>query len=259
MIILKNPDQLAKMRSAGHLLHDVLQQVREMIAPGITTMDVNRYTDELIRKAGAIPTELGYYDYPASICASIDDEVVHGIPSENVTLMEGSILSVDVTLALDGWQADSAFTAPVGKISEAKQRLIRVTEECFWRGAAAAINGNRIGDIGFAVQSHAEKNGYSVVRDLTGHGIGRKMHEDPSVPNFGLPGHGSRLRAGMTFCIEPMINMGKWQVHQLADGWTIVTNDHKPSAHYEHTIAVTAQGKPELLTLPDAKWEEITE
>lgn len=259
MIILKNPDQLAKMRSAGHLLHDVLQQVREMICPGITTMDVNRYTDELIRKAGAIPTELGYYDYPASICASIDDEVVHGIPSENVTLMEGSILSVDVTLALDGWQADSAFTAPVGKISEAKQRLIRVTEECFWKGAAAAINGNRIGDIGFAVQTHAEQNGYSVVRDLTGHGIGRKMHEDPSVPNFGLPGHGSRLRPGMTFCIEPMINMGKWQVHQLADGWTIVTNDHLPSAHYEHTIAVTAQGKPELLTLPGDHWEEITE
>ena len=150
MIILKNADQLAKMRSAGHLLHDVLMQVREMIAPGITTMDVNRYTDELIRKAGAIPTELGYYDYPASICASIDDEVVHGIPSENVTLMEGSILSVDVTLALDGWQADSAFTVPVGRISEEKQKLIRVTEECFWKGAAAAVNGNRIGDIGFA-------------------------------------------------------------------------------------------------------------
>lgn len=259
MIILKNPDQLAKMRSAGHLLHDVLMQVREMIVPGITTMDVNRYTDELIRKAGAIPTEYGYCGFPASICASIDDEVVHGIPSENVTLMEGSILSVDVTLALDGWQADSAFTVPVGRVSEEKMRLIRVTEECFWKGAAAAINGNRIGDIGHAVQSHAEMHGYSVVRDLTGHGIGRKMHEDPSVPNFGLPGHGSRLRAGMTFCIEPMIAMGKWQVHQLADGWTIVTNDHKPSAHYEHTIAVTAQGKPELLTLPEAKWEEITE
>lgn len=259
MIILKNADQLAKMRSAGHLLHDVLMQVREMIAPGITTMDVNRYTDELICKAGAIPTEYGYCGFPASICASIDDEVVHGIPSENVTLMEGSILSVDVTLALDGWQADSAFTVPVGLVSEEKMRLIRVTEECFWKGAAAAINGNRIGDIGHAVQSHAEMHGYSVVRDLTGHGIGRKMHEDPSVPNFGLPGHGSRLRAGMTFCIEPMIAMGKWQVHQLADGWTIVTNDHKPSAHYEHTIAVTAQGKPEFLTLPEAKWEEITE
>ncbi len=259
MIILKNQDQLAKMRSAGHLLCDVLQKVREMIAPGITTMDVNAYTDELIRKAGAIPTELGYCGYPASICASIDDEVVHGIPSENVTLMEGSILSVDVTLALDGWQADSAFTAPVGRISAEKQKLIQVTEECFWLGAAQALNGNRIGDIGFAVQSHAEKNGYNAVRDLTGHGIGRKMHEDPSVPNFGSAGHGARLRPGMTICVEPMIAMGKWQVHQLADGWTIVTNDHMPSAHYEHTIAVCGQGKPEILTLHSAEWEGKTE
>ena len=248
MIILKNPDQLAKMRSAGHLLHDVLQQVREMICPGITTMDVNRYTDELIRKAGAIPTELGYYDYPASICASIDDEVVHGIPSENVTLMEGSILSVDVTLALDGWQADSAFTAPVGKISEAKQRLIRVTEECFWKGAAAAINGNRIGDIGFAVQSHAEKNGYNAVRDLTGHGIGRKLHESPEGPNYGKPGRGPRLVPGMTICIEPMINSSTADVKVLPDKWTVVEANGNLSAHFEHTICIT-NGEPIIMTL----------
>lgn len=256
MIIIKNPVQLAKMRSAGHLLHDVLCRVRESIQPGMTTMDLNDLTDELIRRAGAIPTENGYEGYPASICASVDEEVVHGIPSRHVELKEGAIISVDVTLALDGWQADSAFTAPVGRISAEKEKLIRVTEECFWKGAAAAVNGNRIGDIGFAVQTHAEKNGYSAVRALTGHGIGRSMHEDPSVPNYGEPGRGIKLRPGMTICIEPMINMGRYQVHQLADGWTIVTNDHLPSAHYEHTVAILPNGHPELLTLPGAAWKE---
>lgn len=254
MIIIKNPDQLAKMRSAGHLLYDVLQAVRESIQPGITTMDLNRITDQLIRRGGAIPTELNYCGYPASICASIDDEVVHGIPSENVVLREGQIISIDVTLALNGWQADSAFTAPVGRISEEKQELIRVTEECFWKGAAMALNGNRIGDISSAVQEHAEKNGKGVVRDLTGHGIGKDMHEDPSVPNFGPAGHGTRLRPGMTICIEPMITMGRWQVHQLADGWTVVTNDHKSAAHYEHTVAIRKDGFPELLTFPGGAW-----
>ena len=155
MISIKNPIQLAKMRSAGHLLHDVLAATREIIQPGMTTMDINAFVDEHIRKGGGIPTELGYCGYPASICASIDDEVVHGIPSKNVELREGSIISIDVTLALDGWQADSCFTAPIGKISEEKQKLIQVTEECFWLGARQAINGNRIGDVSHAVQSHA--------------------------------------------------------------------------------------------------------
>jgi methionyl aminopeptidase len=255
MISIKNPDQLAKMRSAGHLLHDVLCMARERITPGMTTAALNAYVDEAIRKGGGIPTELGYCGYPASICASIDEEVVHGIPSENVEMKEGSIISVDVTLALNGWQADSCFTTPIGKISEEKQKLIRVTEECFWKGAAVALNGNRIGDIGHAVQTWAEAHGYGVVRDLTGHGIGKEMHEDPSVPNFGTEGHGSRIRPGMTFCIEPMIAMGTWRVHQLSDGWTIVTNDHQPAAHYEHTIAVTPKGLPEILTLPGAKWK----
>lgn len=244
------------MRNAGHLLHDVLCQVRESIAPGMTTMDVNKLTDELIRKGGGVPTELGYMGYPASICASIDDEVVHGIPSQHVELKEGMIVSIDVTLALDGWQADSAFTAPVGQVSPEKLALIEATEECFWQGWNAARNGNRVGDIGFAVQEYAESHGYGVVRALTGHGIGKKMHEDPSIPNYGEAGHGVRLRPGMTFCIEPMITMGTWQVHQLADGWTIVTNDHQPSAHYEHTIAVTASGVPELLTLPGGRKEK---
>lgn len=256
MIIIKNPDQLSKMRSAGHLLHDVLCAAREIIAPGITTMDINDFVEEKIRSGGGIPTELGYCGYPASICASIDDEVVHGIPSRHVVLKEGSIISIDVTLALRGWQADSCFTAPVGKISPEKQKLMEVTQECFWRGARQAFNGNRVGDVSWAVQQHAEKHGYGVVRDLTGHGIGKDMHEDPSVPNFGEPGHGARLRPGMTFCVEPMIAMGRWQVHQLSDGWTMVTNDHSPAAHYEHTIAVTPRGLPEILTLPGFQWEE---
>ena len=254
MITLKNEHQLAKMRSAGHLLYDVLCQAREFIAPDITTMDINAFVDERIRKGGAIPTELGYCGYPASICASIDDEVVHGIPSKHVRLQEGSIISIDVTLALDGWQADSCFTAPVGAISPDKQKLIEVTEQCFWLGARQALSGNRIGDIGHAVQKHAEAHGYGVVRALTGHGIGREMHEDPSVPNFGEAGHGVRIRPGMTFCIEPMIAMGHWQVHELTDGWTIVTNDHKPAAHYEHTLAIT-NGLPELLTYPGFRWD----
>lgn len=256
MICIKNCDQLAKMRSAGHLLYDVLQSAREQIRPGVTTMALNRFVEEAIRKGGGIPTELGYCGYPASICASIDDEVVHGIPSEHVELKEGSIISIDVTLALNGWQADSCFTAPVGRISEEKQRLIRVTEECFWRGVRMAVNGSRIGDVSWAVQSWAEANGCGVVRDLTGHGIGRDMHEDPAVPNFGTAGRGTRLRPGMTFCVEPMITLGRWQVHQLSDGWTVVTNDHSAAAHYEHTIAVTPRGLPELLTLPGFKWEE---
>ena len=256
MISIKNIDQLAKMRSAGHLLYDVLQAAREFIRPGITTMDLNHFVDEAIRKGGGIPTELGYCGYPASICASIDDEVVHGIPSPNVELKEGSIISVDVTLALDGWQADSCFTAPVGEVSEDKLQLIRVTEECFWKGARMAVDGNRIGDVSAAVQQHAEAHGYGVVRDLTGHGIGKEMHEDPSVPNFGTPGRGGRIRRGMSFCVEPRIAMGHWKVHQLADGWTIVTNDHKPAAHYEHTLAIT-NGLPELLTYPGFSWDRL--
>lgn len=255
MISIKNPDQLAKMRSAGHLLHDVLCHLREAIVPGITTKALDAYAEELIRKAGAIPSFLNYHGYPASICASLEDEVVHGIPSEHVTVENGTILSVDCGLILNGWQADSAFTAAVGNVSEEKKKLIRVTEECFWNGAFMAQNGLRLGDIGHAVQSHAEAYGYGVIRDLTGHGIGRAMHEDPSIPNYGEPARGVRLRPGMTLAIEPMIAMGKWQVHQLSDGWTIVTNDHSPCAHYEHTIAVVPDGPPEILTLPGHTWK----
>ena len=255
MITIKNHDQLAKMRSAGHLLHDVLCRLREAVVPGITTKALDSYAEELIRKGGAIPSFLNYHGYPASICASLEDEVVHGIPSDQVTIENGMILSIDCGLILDGWQADSAFTAPVGSIDEEKMQLIRVTEECFWKGAYMAQNGHRLGDIGHAVQTHAEANGYGVVRDLTGHGIGRAMHEDPSIPNYGEAGRGVRIRPGMTLAIEPMIAMGKWPVHQLSDGWTIVTNDHSPCAHYEHTVAVVPDGPPEILTLPGHTWK----
>jgi len=255
MITIKNHDQLAKMRSAGHLLHDVLCRLREAVVPGITTKALDSYAEELIRKGGAIPSFLNYHGYPASICASLEDEVVHGIPSDQVTIENGMILSIDCGLILDGWQADSAFTAPVGSIDEEKMQLIRVTEECFWKGAYMAQNGHRLGDIGHAVQTHAEAHGYGVVRDLTGHGIGRAMHEDPSIPNYGEAGRGVRIRPGMTLAIEPMIAMGKWPVHQLSDGWTIVTNDHSPCAHYEHTVAVVPDGPPEILTLPGHTWK----
>ena len=175
---------------------------------------------------------------------------MHGIPSDTVILKEGDVLSVDCGLILDGWQADSAFTVGVGPISPENRRLIDVTEECFFKGVRQAVNGNHLGDIGFAVQTHAESFGYGVIRDLTGHGIGRAMHEEPSVPNFGRPGHGTKLRPGMTLAIEPMIAMGDYHVAELEDGWTIVTEDNSVCAHYEHTIAINEHGLPELLTYP---------
>ena len=250
MIYLKNAQQLDCMRRSGALLYEVLCRLRETIKPGMSTAELDVYAEQLIRKHKAIPSFLDYQGYPASICASINDEVVHGIPSETAILKEGDILSVDCGLILDGWQSDSAFTVGVGKISAENQKLIDVTEESFFKGIRKAIAGNHIGDIGHAVQTHAESFGYGVVRDLTGHGIGRNMHEDPSVPNFGRPGHGTRLRAGMTLAIEPMITMGDYHVAELDDGWTIVTEDGSFCSHYEHTIAINEKGLPEILSFP---------
>lgn len=246
MITLKNERQLDRMRKAGALLAAVLAQLKGRIEPGITTKELDELAERLIRHAGAQPSFKGYRGYPGTICASLDDMVIHGIPDAK-PLKEGQILSVDCGLILDGWQSDSAFTAPVGKVSEEAAQLIRVTEECFWLAAAQAKEGNRIGDISWAVQQHAEKHGYGVIRDYTGHGIGTQMHEDPSVPNFGRAGKGLRLRAGMTLAIEPMIAAGAWQVSTLNDGWGVVTNDHSLCAHYEHTIAVT-DCEPEILS-----------
>ncbi len=255
MITIKSASQLEKMRRAGRLLHEVMQKLQEAVRPGESTAAIDAYAEELIRRNNATPSFLGYQGFPASICASVDDEVVHGIPQEGTFLKEGSILSIDCGLILDGWQADSAFTVPVGEVPEHLKRLIEVTKQCFFEGVRQAVAGNRVGDIGHAVQTLAEKNGYGVIRDLTGHGIGRNMHEDPSVPNFGEPGQGPRLRSGMTLAVEPMISLGDWHVRQLDDGWTIKTLDGSPCAHYEHTIAIT-DGLPEILTLPDFVWEE---
>ena len=250
MIYLKNAQQLDCMRRSGALLYEVLCRLREAIKPGMSTAELDVYAEQLIRKHKAIPSFLDYQGYPASICASINDEVVHGIPADDAILKEGDVLSIDCGLILDGWQADSAFTVGVGSITSDKQQLIDVTEESFYKGIRKAIAGNHLGDIGHAIQSFTEGFGYGVVRDLTGHGIGRNMHEEPSVPNFGRPGHGTRLRAGMTLAIEPMITMGDYHVAELEDGWTIVTEDGSICSHYEHTIAVNERGLPEILTYP---------
>ena len=236
------------MREAGASLHEVLTQVRAKIEPGITTSELDRYAEQLIRKHGCIPSFLHYQGYPATLCTSVNEQVVHGIPGKTI-LREGDIISIDGGLILDGWQADSAFTAPVGEVSEQARKLIADTEQCFFEALAVAKEGNRLSDIGHAVQAYAENCGHGVIRDLCGHGIGREMHEDPEVPNYGIPGHGIRLRAGMTLAVEPMIAAGGWRVKTLRDGWTVVTADGSLCAHYEHTIAITG-GEPEILTLP---------
>lgn len=256
MIYLKSPEQIEKMRIAGEALYEVLEKLREAIAPGMTTAALDVYAEQLIRKHGAVPSFLNYHGFPASICASIDEQVVHGIPSDKVVLKEGSIISIDCGLILDGWQADSAFTIGVGEISAEAASLIEITEQCFWKGVRQAVTGNRLGDVGHAIQSWAEENGCGVIRDLTGHGIGRAMHEDPTVYNYGEAGRGLRLKKGMVLAIEPMICTGDWPVQELSDGWTYVTRDRSLCSHYEHTIAITEEGLPQILTLPGFKWEE---
>ncbi len=250
MIGIRNPAQLLKMREAGALLREVLKQVRGEIAPGVTTRHLDQLAERLIRKQGAIPSFLNYNGYPATLCTCPDEQVVHGIPNDT-PLREGQILSVDGGLVLDGWQADSAFTVGVGEISEQARTLIEVTERSFFEGISQACDGNRVSDIGHAVQTYVEGFGFKPVRALCGHGIGKQLHEDPEVPNYGQPGRGVRLRAGMTIAVEPMIVTGNWPVHQLHDGWTIVTDDGGLCAHYEHTIAIAPGGaEPEILTLP---------
>ena len=255
MISLKNPAQIEKMRDAGKILREVEDRVREEIRPGISTAELDILAEKLIRKHRAIPSSLHYEGYPCSICASLNDEVVHGIPSEKRVLKEGDILSVDCTLMLDGWQADSAFTVGVGRISPEAQKLIEVTEACFWLAVRQCVVGNRLGDVGYAIEQHALKNGFSAIRDYTGHGIGRAMHEDPAVNNYGAPGRGLRLRKGMTLAVEPMIAQKDWHLTIDEDGWCARTVDHGLTAHYEHTIAVTGEGLPEILTLPGFSWE----
>jgi methionyl aminopeptidase len=246
MIIAKSRREIEKMRAAGQLVGLVLQELRCMVQPGVTTLQVNNAAERMIRDAGALPTFKGYHGFPYSICASVNEQVVHGFPS-NYKLTEGDIFSIDVGVTLEGYVGDTATTVPVGKVSEGWLKLIRVTEECLARAIEQCRVGNHLGDIGWAVQEHAEGHGYSVVREYVGHGIGRRMHEDPQIPNYGKPGRGPKIKSGYVFAVEPMVNMGSHQTKVLADGWTVVTLDGRPSAHAEHTIAITENG-PEVLT-----------
>ena len=247
MIIGKSKKELEKMRAAGRLVGQVREQLRNMVKPGVTTIELDRFAEKMIRDAGALPTFKGYNGFPYSICASVNEQIVHGFPSEYV-LREGDIFSIDCGVTLEGFVGDTATTVPVGKVSEDRLKLVRVTEECLDRAIALCRAGNHLGDIGWAVQQHAEANGYSVVRDYVGHGIGRRMHEDPQIPNYGKPGLGPKIKVGYVFAIEPMVNLGTHLTKVLADGWTVVTLDGKPSAHAEHTIAITEDG-PEVLTM----------
>ena len=247
MIIGKSRKEIDKMRAAGQLVGSVLQELRKMAQPGVTTLEINDVADKMIRDAGAYPTFKGYNGFPYSICASVNEQIVHGFPS-NYALKDGDIFSIDCGVTLEGFVGDTATTVPVGEVDEERLKLIRVTEECLERAIQQCRAGNHLGDIGWAVQQHAEANGYSVVRDYVGHGIGRRMHEDPQIPNYGRPGLGPKIKTGYVFAVEPMVNMGTHFTKVLKDGWTVVTVDGKPSAHAEHTIAITEEG-PEVLTL----------
>ena len=248
MISIKSEHEIEKMIRAGAVVRDLLDYLGTLVRPGISTGELDRKAYAFIKDRNGEPSFLNYNGYPKSICASIDDEVVHGIPSDARFLEEGQILSVDVGAIVDGYHGDAARTFPVGEISAEKQRLIDVTRECFFAATRDLKEGSRLSEIGRAVQSLAESEGYGVVRDLVGHGIGRNMHEDPSVPNYVTPGAGIRLKAGMTLAIEPMINAGTWQVKWSSDGWTVRTKDGKPSAHYENTVLIEKDGC-RLLTL----------
>jgi len=242
--------ELEKMRAAGRLVGQVLTALAANVAPGVTTAELDAIAEGLIVDAGAIPAFKGYHGYPATICASVNDEVIHGIPSGQRVLNAGDVISIDVGAKLNGYYGDSAVTLAVGPISEAAATLLRVTEESLYKAIEVVKPGSRISDIGHAVQKHVEAHGFSVVREFVGHGIGQQMHEEPQVPNYGEPGRGPRLAEGMVIAIEPMVNAGKPQVKVLSDGWTAVTRDHSLSAHFEHTVAVTADG-PWILTARD--------
>lgn len=249
MIVLRTAKEIEKMRKACIISAEALQVAGEAVKPGITTYEIDQIAYRYIKKQGAEPNFLNLYGFPATACISINDEVIHGIPSKNRVLMEGDIVSIDLGAKVDGYNGDNAATFAVGKISDEAKRLCDTTRESLYKGIEQAVAGNRIGDIAWAVQSYCEERGFSVVREYTGHGVGTKLHEDPSVPNYGTPGRGQRLLPGMTIAIEPMINMGVKEVKQLPDGWTVKTLDGKMSAHFEHTIAITSTG-PVILTQP---------
>ena len=249
MITIKSDAQIGYMRRANQIVRDTLNLLRDHTKAGVSTYELNKLAHEYIVSQGATPSFLNYHGFPASICVSVDCEVVHGIPSKKKILKEGQIVSYDCGAIFNGWHGDAARTVGVGLITPECQQLIDVTEQCFFKAVESIVAGvTRLGDIGYTIQQHAESFGYGVVRDLVGHGIGREMHEDPEIPNFGTAGRGIRISEGMTLAIEPMITMGTERVDFLDDGWTVKTCDRKPAAHYENTIAVTANGI-EILSL----------
>jgi methionyl aminopeptidase len=249
MIRRKKPDEIAKMHAAGRILAGCLSHLARSVQPGMTTGDLDRLAERYIRDHGCIPGFIGYHGFPSSLCVSVNDEVVHGMPGDRV-LVDGDLVSLDCGLILDGWWADSGLSVGCGAIGDEATSLIDVTREALRRGIAAAQPGNRIGDIGHAVQTHVEGNGFSVVRPYVGHGIGRNMHEPPNVPNYGSPGSGNELKSGLVIAIEPMVNAGGHEVYEMADGWTVATVDGRLSCYFEHTVAITDEG-PVVLTQRD--------
>lgn len=247
MIILKLPEEIEKMRASNHIVAEILIALKEKVKPGITTRELDSYSEELVRKKGAVPAFKGYMGYPYSLCISVNSEVVHGMPSNRV-LIDGDIVSLDFGAYYKGYYGDAAITVPVGNISEDAARLIRVTEQGLYNGIREAKMGNRLGDISAAVQSCIEAAGFSVVRDFVGHGIGKKLHEEPQIPNYGIKGRGVELKAGMVLAIEPMVNEGTYKVKITDNGWTVITEDGKLSAHFEHSVAVTNDG-PDILSM----------
>ncbi len=251
MIIKKSPAEIEAMKEAGRISAKVLREVGARVQPGISTLELDRFAETLIRLEGGVPAFKGYGGFPGSLCTSVNDQIVHGIPSERVILQEGDILSIDTGAIVDGWYGDNAWTYAVGKISPERQHLLDITEKCMWAGLSAARPGNRLGDIGAAVQEVAEAQGYGVVREYVGHGIGRNMHEDPNVPNYGARHTGIELEPGMVLAIEPMINTGSYKTRQMPDGWLVCTADGSLSAHFEKMVAITEDGPVVLTTEPD--------
>lgn len=246
-IQLKTPQEIEAMREAGRVSALALRMVGDLIVPGVTTRELDSFVENVIRLEGGTPTFKGYGGFPGSICASVNEKVVHGIPSDDVVLAEGDIISIDTGATVDGWVGDNAYTFAVGEVSSDKRQLCAVTKEAMWAGIRAARPGNTLGDVGFAVQDHAESRGFGVVRDYVGHGVGHVMHEKLDVPNYGKKGRGLKLKAGMVIAIEPMITAGSYRVRVEKDGWGVVTVDGKPAAHFENTIAITDE-EPLVLT-----------
>lgn len=247
MIPIKTEEEIEQMRNAANLLVQTFRTVKEEIQPGITTKKLDRIAEEAIRSGGGVPSFKGYRGYPASVCISIDDEVVHGIPTDR-TINEGTIISIDIGVLLNGFHSDAAKSYSFGEMDDKRKALMNATRTALHRAIRKCRAGNRLYDISHAIQSHVESQGFQVVRDLVGHGIGRKLHEEPQIPNYGTPHSGPKLKPGMIFAIEPMVNMGSYEVRVLDDGWTIQTKDRLPSAHFEHTVLITS-GKPEVLTI----------